>query len=451
MDQKTLSGSEKLTMKDKIGFLMVNLGPGACGGFVNSYRLIYFTDALGVDPVSLGSLSIISSLAAIVAAPIIGMKLDNAKRNRFGHYKLPLIISAILYAVFFAAMWFIPFFVPDGAKSAAILITSVLMVISNSMYDNASYSILPTLSTDVKDRVTLSSLKGSVASFAIYGISFVAPLFIGASTEASGYMIVAVIIIILMALAAAGAGMLRERVEAPKHEKVSFKEMIGVLKYRPVFMFFLAHLIQTMGTCFVLMLSAYYFTYVVENLQIYSLVSIIQTFAMLPMLMVLGKFVEKFGRKKMYLVGMLGMVWFPLFRIVNVKSIPILVVTAVLYGLSQGAMASSKTGIMADACDYVFITTGRQQNGAVSSLFSVASNIITLVGTSLPMYIFAMCGFVSGASEQTDGVIRAIIALVLIVPVVLSSVLAVIFAKFYPIGKEEAQAQGEKIRSMQDK
>lgn len=152
----------------------------------------------------------------------------------------------------------------------------------------------------------------------------------------------------------------------------------------------------------------------------------------------------------MFLFGMLGMTAFPFFRIFDVKSLVLVLVTAALYGLAQGAMASNKAGLIGDACDYVYIQTKKQCNSAVSAVYTVATNISMLIATSLPMYLLSGLGYVSGQTEQSEGAIRGITILVLVVPLCINVLVAIFFGKFFPIGKKEVPQQLEKIREMNE-
>ena len=103
----------------------------------------------------------------------------------------------------------------------------------------------------------------------------------------------------------------------------------------------------------------------------------------------------------MYAVGLAIVGLCPLIRLIDVKSIPILIVSSLIAGVGSGFAAPLNYGIQADNTDYVEMTMGIRAEGAVASLSSFISKCAMGIGGAIPGYMLQMAGFNAVAEVQT--------------------------------------------------
>jgi Na+/melibiose symporter-like transporter len=143
----------------------------------------------------------------------------------------------------------------------------------------------------------------------------------------------------------------------------------------------------------------------------------------------------------MYAVGLAIVGLCPLIRLIDVKSIPILIVSSLIAGVGSGFAAPLNYGIQADNTDYVEMTMGIRAEGAVASLSSFISKCAMGIGGAIPGYMLQMAGFNAVAEVQTQSVINVIIFCLIILPAIINVVGIGIFAKAYPLTKEKLEEQ----------
>lgn len=71
----------------------------------------------------------------------------------------------------------------------------------------------------------------------------------------------------------------------------------------------------------------------------------------------------------MYAIGLAIAGLVPLIRLINVKSIPILIISSLITGIGSGFAAPLNYGIQADNTDYIEVKMGIRAEGAVASPF----------------------------------------------------------------------------------
>ena len=70
-----------------------------------------------------------------------------------------------------------------------------------------------------------------------------------------------------------------------------------------------------------------------------------------PATMVIGNLIGRFGKKKMYAIGLALAGLAPIIRLLDVRSIPLLIVSVLIAGIGAGFAAPLNYGIQADNTD----------------------------------------------------------------------------------------------------
>lgn len=444
--------NDKVTLKEKVSYALVNLGNIPIQTILGSYLLIFYTNVVGLSPAACATLFLIARILDAINDPFVGFAIDHIPTTRFGHFRPTLIGGTILCSLNFMLLWFGPLMATSG-KLAIAYISYILIGVLFPVMDISLNSMLPVMTTDMNERNMLSSLKGFVYMLGMFGLNMIAPIIIGNTSEASGYItLILLVTAIVLVFSIVGAIGLKERVKAePGQSKYKLKDLFLILTQRPVAVTFVSNLVYMTGTYVMNTMLAYFFTYVIEDLTLMSIVSVVQLIALLPATIVVGALIQKWGKKKSYVLGLLLIGLVPLIRLIDVTNIPILMIATAVTGFASGLCMPLSYGIQADNTDYVELNMGFHAEAAVAALSSFITKCGMGIGGAIPGYILAAVGFDSTAASQPEIVRTMIIIGTIVVPAVLSLIGAIILGTSYPLTKEKLAEQVEKMKALRSK
>lgn len=443
--------SDRVTLKEKISYALVNLGNIPIQTILGSYLLIFYTNIVGLSPASCATLFLIARVLDGLNDPFVGFAIDHIPTTKHGHFRPTLVVGTILCALNFLLLWFGPLMATSG-KLAVAYVSYLLIGVLFPVMDISLNSMLPVMTTDMNERNTLSSLKGVVYMIGMFGLNMIAPIIIGNTTEAAGYIrLVIFVTIIVVVFSVVGAVGIKERVLVKQGEKkYGLKDLFKILVQRPVAITFLSSLVYMVGTFVMNTMLAYFFTYVIGNLSLISVVSVVQLIALIPASLLVGKLIQKFGKKKLYTFGLIIIALFPLLRLLDVTNVPILIVATIGGGFASGLCMPLTYGIQADNTDYVNMKMNVHAEAAVAALSSFITKCGMGIGGAIPGYMLAAVGFDATSATQPEAVKTVIIIGAIIIPAVLSLVGAAIFAVGYPLTKEKLEAQVEAMNASRE-
>lgn len=444
--------SDKVTLKEKISYALVNLGNIPIQTILGSYLLIFYTNIVGLSPASCATLFLIARVLDGLNDPFVGFAIDHIPTTKHGHFRPTLVVGSILCALNFLLLWFGPLMATSG-KLAIAYVSYLLIGVLFPVMDISLNSMLPVMTTDMEERNMLSSLKGVVYMVGMFGLNMIAPIIIGNTTEAAGYIrLVIFVTIIVVVFSVVGAVGLKERVtQQPGDSKYKLKDLFKILVQRPVIVTFLSSLAYMIGMSVTNTMLAYFFTYVIGNLSLISVVSLVQLIALIPASLLVGKLIQKFGKKKLYAFGVIAVGVIPLIRLIDVTNVPILMIATIAGGFASGLCMPLSYGIQADNTDYVNLKMNVHAEAAVAALSSFITKCAMGIGGAIPGYMLAAVGFDSAAAKQPDGVKTVIIIGAIVIPAVLGILESIIFAGAYPLTKEKLEAQAAEMKAVREK
>ncbi|MBQ7370419.1 MAG: MFS transporter [Blautia sp.] len=438
---------EKTSVKEKLAYALANFGNAPISTLMSSYLLIFYTNVVGLNPAACATLFLIARILDGLNDPIVGFIIDHLPSTKMGHFRPTLLIGSILCGLNFLLLWFGPLMAPGG-KLAIAYVSYLLIGVLFPVMDISLNSLLPVMTENMEDRNTLSSIKGFVMTVAALSVSMIAPLMIVNASEASGYTkIVVIATILVIAFSVIGAIGVKERVVVEKEDRVNYKflDLVRIITRKPVLVTFATALLYYTGTMIFMGVNAYYYTYVIGNLQLLSVASIVQIVATVVATIVAGKLMGKLGKKKLYVLGLIIFGILPLIRLIDATSVPILMLATAFFGFGGGLYSAVNYGIQADNTDYIELDMGYRAEAAVASLSSFITKCAMGVGGAIPGYILAAVGFQADAATQSPQVLSAITMCIAIVPAVFAILGVVLFSKFYPLTKEKLEEQNKKL------
>lgn len=432
---------DKIKMREKLSFAMANFGNIPIMTLINGYLLIFYTNICGLSPAACATLFLIARFLDAINDPLVGFIIDHLPTRKMGHFRPTLILGTILCSANFLLLWFGPMLSTSG-KLAIAYVSYILLGVLFPVMDISLNSLLPVMTEDMKERNSLSTIKGLAYVIGALVIGVAAPLILGDTSNKQGYInLVLIMTAVIFFFSIIGTMGVKERVKPQMENSYSVKELFKILSQKPVYITFLAVLLYSIGSNIVNAANTYFYTYIFEDLTLASIITLITCVAVFPATMVIGNLIGRFGKKKMYAIGLALAGLAPIIRLLDVRSIPLLIVSVLIAGIGAGFAAPLNYGIQADNTDYIEVSMGIRAEGAVASLSSFVSKCAMGIGGAIPGYLLQLAGFDSKAAVQNDDVINVIVLCVLILPAIVNVVAIVIFSKGYPITKEKLNEQ----------
>ena len=432
---------DKIKMREKLSFAMANFGNIPVMTLINGYLLIFYTNICGLSPAACATLFLIARFLDAINDPLVGFMIDHLPTRKMGHFRPTLILGTILCSANFLLLWFGPMLSTSG-KLAIAYVSYILLGVLFPVMDISLNSLLPVMTEDMKERNSLSSIKGLAYVIGALVIGVAAPLILGDTSNKQGYInLVLIMTAVIFFFSIIGTMGVKERVKPQMENSYSVKELFKILSQKPVYITFLAVLLYSIGSNIVNAANTYFYTYIFEDLTLASIITLITCVTVFPATMVIGNLIGRFGKKKMYAIGLALAGLAPIIRLLDVRSIRLLIVSVLIAGIGAGFAAPLNYGIQADNTDYIEVSMGIRAEGAVASLSSFVSKCAMGIGGAIPGYLLQLAGFDSKAAVQNDNVINVIVLCVLILPAIVNVVAIVIFSKGYPITKEKLNEQ----------
>lgn len=442
---------DKIKMREKLSFAMANFGNIPIMTLINGYLLIFYTNICGLSPAACATLFLIARFLDAINDPLVGFIIDHLPTRKMGHFRPTLILGTILCSVNFLLLWFGPMLSTSG-KLAIAYVSYILLGVLFPVMDISLNSLLPVMTEDMKERNSLSTIKGLAYVIGALVIGVAAPLILGDTSNKQGYInLVLIMTAVIFFFSIIGTMGVKERVKPQMENSYSVKELFKILSQKPVYITFLAVLLYSIGSNIVNAANTYFYTYIFEDLTLASIITLITCVTVFPATMVIGNLIGRFGKKKMYAIGLALAGLAPIIRLLDVRSIPLLIVSVLIAGIGAGFAAPLNYGIQADNTDYTEVSMGIRAEGAVASLSSFVSKCAMGIGGAIPGYLLQLAGFDSKAAVQNDDVINVIVLCVLILPAIVNVVAIVIFSKGYPITKEKLNEQTYLLREKRSK
>ena len=430
--------TEKIGFREKASFALANLGNIPIMALIGGYLMIFYTDIVGLNPTSVATLFLITRVLDGLNDPVMGYIIDHLPRTKLGRFRTYLLIGVVICSVNYMLLWFGPAWVPAG-KLVVAYISYVLIGITFDLMDIPLNSMIPAMTADEKERASLSTIKGVFYMIGTVIFSVGAPLVISAlgASLPTYYILVFTAIAIVLICTIIGVRGIRERVEPIQDEPYKLKDIFGIIRLRPILSTFLTTLLFGISGAISGSSNIYFATYVLDNrVEILSLTTILSVVGMVPSLSIAGWLIGKIGKKNLFTIALIIGCCSPLLRLVNVTSIPLMLVSSVISGFTLGFGMVLIYNVQADNVDYVEYATNRRAEGGIASLYSFITKAGGGIGGAISGYILAATGYVAN-QVQTDTARFGIITNVLILPVVLYLAACFVFGFGYNITTEK--------------
>jgi Na+/melibiose symporter-like transporter len=292
---------EKIKFLEKLSFFFATMSSGPILTLTGSFLMIFYTDVIGLNPIAIGTLFLISRIVDAINDPVMGYFIDRMPRTKSGKFRFLLMIGGVIASINFALMWFGPAWATVG-KLAIAYVSYLLLGLTYDIFDIAKNSLLPSMTANPKERSSLGSIGaiGGIVGGMLFSI--VAPIILAAgnSNLAAYTKLILIVCGSVLFFTIFGGLFIKERViPAGDATKTSVKEYLNIFAQGPVLALLGFNLMFATGYYLYQAVNAYFFTYVMKDLALLGSVSSIMLVGLLPGIFLSGWLTRKLGKKRL--------------------------------------------------------------------------------------------------------------------------------------------------------
>ena len=447
---------DKISWKEKAGY---GLGDAASSMFwkiFSMYLMFFYTDVFGLAPAVVGTMFLITRIWDSCFDPIVGIIADRT-RTKWGKFRPYLFWVAIPFAV----IGIMTFYTPDFDEKGKIIyayITYSLMMMVYSLINVPYASLLGVMSSDRKERTTLSSYR-MVFAFggSLLALWLLEPLvlyFGGNLNSKEGWFYTIIVFGIITTAFFWGCFWLtKERVKPIADEKSNLKEDLNDLwKNKPWWILLGAGVGALIFNSIRDGAAVYYFKYYVSSATNYSFNLFGENFAMTPtsIYLVLGQaaniigviiatpIANKIGKKNTFFGAMaMAAILSVIFYFFGKEDVLLIMLFQVLISICAGCIFPLIWSMYADSADYSEWKQGRRATGLVFSASSMSQKLGWTIGGAATGWLLGYYGF--QANIEQNAVTQNGITMMLSILPAIAAVVSVVFILFYPLTEEKLQ------------
>ncbi len=387
-------------LKSKLGYGIGAIGLDLSYGMFYSWLSIYLTDILGLH---IGFLLLLTPLARIwdgINDPMMGSIVDNTK-TKFGKYRPWVIIGSVANAIVLFLL-----FTDFGIRGVPLYILITVLYIgwgmTNTMADIPYWSMVPSFTSDPGERSLLSTIARTFSGLGQGIVSIGAPIFLpllsknsdGDSYDAQGFSRLALIFsVCLILFSVLSMSRVKENHVIKPAEKFTFKKVFKIARNNDqLLVFMLFAMLSNTGFYMVSGVAAYFFKYVVEDVEAQSLFGALGAVGSILGLLFLPIMMKFTSRRRTYQVSLIIIIVSYIGMFVSSQVIGNIVLMDVFYLLASigtGSMFVSQTVFLADVVDYGEVKMGYR---AESVTFSMKGFLQKMAYTIQAIILFASLG-----------------------------------------------------------
>lgn len=404
---------------------------------VSVFLLIYYTDVADLSAGTAGTILLVVRIWGGFTDLLAGRSVDRTS-TRWGKFRPYLLFGPLPLLALLVAMFSIPGGLGDGGTIAWALVSYALFSLAYS-FVNIPYGSLAAAMTQEPDaRAKLSSSRAVSASLTILLIAaVVSPQIEGSDDLQRSLTLITVIFAVIgLALYLWCFATSREAVQRDV-ATASLRDTVGMLRHnRPLVMLCASSLLFLTGMFSVSTVAVYYARDVLGNADLYIVMTLVQTVAMIVAAALVPKAVAAFGKKRAYIVsGVVAAAGAVAFAIAPSSTPAIGIACYGVLGVGLGAINALIFALQADTVDYGEWRSGIRAEGASYSVLSFTRKTGQGIGGAAAAYTIGFGGYVSGVATQSDAALTSIRVAAGIVPAVaVAAATAVMLA--YPLTEQ---------------
>ncbi|WP_127956649.1 MFS transporter [Serratia microhaemolytica] len=430
----------KLPLREKFAYGIGDFGSNLMLCIGTLYLLKFYTDVLGLPAAYGGVIFLIAKFFTSFTDILTGVLLDSRRnigpKGKFRPF--------ILYASLPVALVAVANFVNTGFSiTIKTVLATVLFMLFGLFYSlmNCSYgAMVPAISKNPQERAQLAAWRqgGATLGLMLCTVAFVPLQMLFTDPPEVGYLVAAI------TFASAGVfcmyccyrGVKERYVEVvPHHHKPGiFKSFRAIFNNPPLLVLCLANLCTLAAFNIKLAIQVYYTQYVLNDVSLLSYMGFFSMGCILIGVLMVPAAVQRFGKKRVYLSGLL--LWC-IGDLLNYfwghNSFSFVAFSCVAF-FGTAFVNSLNWALVPDTVDYGEWKTGIRAEGSVYTGYTFSRKISAALAGFLPGIMLMQIGYVPNI-EQSPAVLEGLRQLIFIYPCLLAMSAAIMMGAFYKLNE----------------
>jgi len=446
----TLS-KRKFGMRDKIGYLLGDVGSELFFDISTAFLMVYYTDVFGLNPMIVGSIFVVARLWDAFMDVAAGRFIDARRPTKEGKFKPWLLRFCPVYAVTGILMFTKIPGLSDNEYLLYAVVTYIAWGTAFSFINVPFGSMASVITTDSNERTALSTFRSIGAYIAQMAIKTLVPAiaFLDNKPDADRFFLVAVVSGVMGIITYFGFYKLsteRVIIDKSSDKKGNLLNSVKALgKNRPLHALLAGALIFLLALMATSSLNAYLFKDYFKNTSALALsgsIIILNVIFVAPMV---GPVVKKFGKKEAASIAILfTTVAYFLLYLIPITNGYIFVGCKWIADIGVTFFNFIIWAFITDAIDYQELISGRREDGTVFSIYTFARKLGQSFSGGVAGLVLGIAGYVK-APQQTAEVAEKIRDLALLIPGGLYFIVFLCIAFWYPMNKEKVAQVAEKL------
>ena len=442
-------------LKSKLGYGVGAVGLDLSYGMFYSFLAKYLTDVLGLSSSFLLLLTPIARIWDGINDPMMGTIVDNT-HTKMGKYRPWILRGSLCNAIVLIFLFSNPFKLTGVALCVYVAIAYVLWGMTNTMADIPYWSMVPSFTSDPKERSLISTLARTFSGIGQGAVSILAPVIMTAVSitekpdvngvmgkvhDARSYVICAAVCAVCLVLfSGVSVFTTKETVSTKPAEKFSFKSAFNVIKSNDQLIVFMVFaMISNAGWYLTSGVATYYFDVVVGDPNKQSSFSLFQAVGSVVGLLLLPFLQKYMSKRKAYQTSLaitaLGYIMMAIGSFADVFIL--MCIGYLIAAIGMASMFIAQTVFLADVVDYGEVKLGFRSE---SITFSMKGFLQKMAYTMQTIILFASLGISkydgSLHNQNPESAKLAITLMMTVIPPVLFIVSLIIFTKKFKLHGE---------------
>jgi len=450
--QPTTSG---ITMKDKIGYAMGDMGGTLFLGMISSFLQLFYSKVLQLPMKRIGTLLLALRIWDGINDPIWGTIVDRRPAGRHGKFR-PYLRSFCIPLAVFAVLLFTR--IPGLSETQYLIYAYITHILYEFFYTTVNIplgSMASVITDDGAERSQLSIYRSVGSGVGGLPAAILLPFFVYSKTAQgvkfldANKLFIAVLLFAVcsVALHMFAFKMTTERVPPPpKQEQHNILRTVGtLLRNRPFLALCLASILLIGSSLYTQAVYNYLYNDYFARPELYSLVSI-ATYAPTALLLpVLHKLVLRYGKKRLCAWGLL------LSALANTAALLLRTANPFVFmgfcflsGLGGTFLNMELWALLADVLDYQELLSAKREEGTCYALFFFTRKLGHTMAGSGSAFLLDAIGYDEKKMVQAPGVANRMYTTATLVPALAFALLWLTMAFLYPLDpKKEENIRAE--------
>ncbi|MBC3381964.1 MFS transporter [Serratia fonticola] len=431
----------RLPLREKFAYGMGDFGSNLMLCIGTLYLLKFYTDILGLPAIYGGMIFLIAKFFTAFTDMLTGVLLDS-RRNIGAKGKFR---PFIFYASLPVALLAVANFLNSGfSLNTKTVLATVLFMLFGLFYSlmNCSYgAMMPAITKNPQERAQLAAWRqgGATLGLLLCTVGFVPIQMLFTSRPEIGYLVAAVVFATcgVFCMWWCHAGVKERYVEVvPAHHKPGiFKSFRAIFQNPPLLVLCIANLCTLAAFNIKLAIQVYYTQYVLHDIHLLSYMGFFSMGCILIGVLMVPAAVKRFGKKRVYLGGLMLWCLGDLCNYAWGDSSLSFVAFSCMAFFGTAFVNSLNWALVPDTVDYGEWKTGIRAEGSVYTGYTFSRKISAALAGLLPGIMLTQIGYIPNV-EQSASVLKGLRELIFIYPCVLAMVAAIMMGFFYKLNEQ---------------